>query len=88
MKNLMMELFHLFSKLFHHKTDPVLNIKNQCLENAVILNYWQNLKMNSQGILVKQINTTEQIVLPQKYRHAVYKELHESFQTRESNRSS
>ena len=66
MKNLMMELFHLFSKLFHHKTDPVLNIKNQCLENAVILNYWQNLKINSQGILVKQINTTEQIVLPLK----------------------
>ena len=62
--------------------------KSMCRKSKVILNYWQYLKINSQGILVKQINTTEQIVLPQKYRHAVYKELHESFQTRESNRSS
>ena len=47
-----------------------------CRKSKVILNYWQYLKINSQGILVKQINTTEQIVLPQKYRHVVYKELH------------
>ena len=32
--NLMIELFHLFSKLFHHKTDPVLKIKNQCVGKA------------------------------------------------------
>ena len=63
MNNLMIELFHLFSKLFHHKTDPVLKIKNQYVEKAVFLNYWQYLKINSQSILVKQINTTEQIVL-------------------------
>ena len=47
-----------------------------CRKSKVILNYWKYLKINSQGILVKQINTTEQIVLPQKYRHVVYKELH------------
>ena len=64
MNNLMIELFHLFSKLFHHKTDPVLKIKNQCVEKAkFFLNYWQYLKINSQSILVKQINTTEQKVL-------------------------
>ena len=34
--------------------------------------------MNRKGNLVKQINTTEQIVLPQKYHHVVYKELHEN----------
>ena len=34
--------------------------------------------MNSQGTVVKQINTTEQTVLPQKYLHVVYKELHEN----------
>ena len=38
----------------------------------------QYLKINSQGILVKKINITEQIVLPQEYRHVVYKELHEN----------
>ena len=47
-----------------------------CRKSKVILNYWKYLKINSQGILVKQINTTEQIVLPQKHRHVVYKELH------------
>ena len=35
-------------------------------KSKVILNYWQYLKINSQGILVKQLNTTEQIVLPLK----------------------
>ena len=49
-----------------------------CRKSKVILNYWQYLKINSQGILVKQINTTEQIVLPQKYCHVVYKELREN----------
>ena len=47
-------------------------------KSKVILNYWQYLKINSQGILVKQIDTTEQIVLLQKYCHVVYKELHEN----------
>ena len=28
-------------------------------KSKVILNYWQYLKRNSQGILAKQINTTE-----------------------------
>ena len=49
-----------------------------CRKSKVILNYWKYLKINSQGILVKQINTTEQIVLPLKYRNIVYKELHEN----------
>ena len=49
-----------------------------CKKTKVVLNYWQYLKINSQGILVKQINTTEQILLPQKYHHVVYKELHEN----------
>ena len=52
--------------------------KSMCRKSKVILNYWQYLKINSQGILVKQINTTEQIVLPLKYRNIVYKELHEN----------
>ena len=52
--------------------------KSMCRKSKVILNYWQYLKISSQGILVKQINTTEQIVLPQKYCHIVYKELHEN----------
>ena len=52
--------------------------KSMCRKSKVILNYWQYLKINSQGILVKQINTTEQIVLPQKYCHVVYKELREN----------
>ena len=52
--------------------------KSMCRKSKVILYYWQYLKINSQGILVKQINTTEQIVLPLKYRHIVYKELHEN----------
>ena len=47
-------------------------------KSKVILNYWQYLKINSQGILVKQIDTTEQTVLLQKYCHVVYKELHEN----------
>ena len=47
-------------------------------KSKAILNYWQYLKINSQGILVKQIDTTEQIVLLQKYCHVVYKELHEN----------
>ena len=37
--------------------------KSLCRKSKVILNYWQYLKINSQGILVKQINTIEQIVL-------------------------
>ena len=74
MNNLMIELFHLFAELFHHKTNRFL----KCRKSKVILNYWQYLKINRQGILVKQINTTEQIVLPQKYRYVVYKELHEN----------
>ena len=32
--NLMIELFHLFSKVLHHKTDPVLKIRNQYVEKA------------------------------------------------------
>ena len=40
--------------------------KSMCRKSKVILYYWQYLKINSQGILVKQINTTEQIVLPLK----------------------
>ena len=32
--NLMIELFHLFSKVLHHKTDQVLKIKNQCVGKA------------------------------------------------------
>ena len=47
-------------------------------KSKVILDYRQYLKINSQGMLVKQINTTEQIVLAQKYRYVVYKELHEN----------
>ena len=46
-----------------------------CSKSKVILNYWQYLKIHSQGILVKQISTTEQIVLPQKNRHVFYQEL-------------
>ena len=49
-----------------------------CRKSKVILYYWQYLKINSQGILVKQINTTEEIKLPLKYRHIVYKEFHEN----------
>ena len=47
-------------------------------KSKVILNYSQYLKINSQGIKVKQINTTAQIVLPQKYGLIVYKERHEN----------
>ena len=71
MNNLMIELFHLFSKLFHHQ-------KSMCSKSKVILNYWQYLKINRQDILVKQINTTERLVLQQKFCHVVYKELHEN----------
>ena len=49
-----------------------------CRKSRVILNYRQYLKINSQRMLVKQINTTEQIVIAQKYRYVVYEELHKN----------
>ena len=67
------------SRAISSQNQPIFkDQKSLCRKSKVILNYWQYLKINRQGILVKQINTTEQIVLPQKYRYVVYKELHEN----------
>ena len=34
MNNIMIKLFHLFLKLFNHKTDGYLKLKHQCVEKA------------------------------------------------------
>ena len=52
------------SRAISSQNQPIFkDQKSLCRKSKVILNYWQYLKINSQGILVKQINTIEQIVL-------------------------
>ena len=47
-------------------------------KTKTILNYWQKLKINDQGLLVNSTKSVDQILLPQKFYSIVYKELHEN----------
>ena len=41
-----------------------------------MLNYWKDLKINEKGLLVKAINSVEQIVFPKQFKKFVFEELY------------
>ena len=45
-------------------------------KSRILLNYWKNLKINEKGLLVKDTNNVEQIVLPKSFKKLVFEELH------------
>ena len=52
--------------------------KQQQQKTKVILNYWNKLKLNWNGILVKIDVNNEHLLLPKKYHCLILKELHEN----------
>ena len=55
-----------------------LKKKQQQQKTKVILNYWNKLKLNWNGILVKIDVNNEHLLLPKKYHCLILKELHEN----------
>lgn len=51
--------------------------RNETLETRALLKEWQRLEVGKDGLLRRKREQNFQLVLPKKYHHIIYQELHE-----------
>ena len=52
--------------------------KTMSKKSKTLLNYWENLYLDEDGILLKKTKNNDQLVLPKKYHRLIFRELHEN----------
>ena len=59
------------------KKPTIAQQRNETLETRALLREWQRLEVGKDGLLRRKREQNLQLVLPKKYHHIIYQELHE-----------